>query len=216
MAIVNPLLNVKDSRWLQLEVCREFQRNKCTRPDAECKFAHPAANVEVQNGRVIACYDSIKGRCNREKPPCKYFHPPKHLKDQLIINGKNHLALKNALLQQVPFQTVLTSQLPMAPNPYLTNLPALAAASSAAAAAAYGAYSAPSPAAMLMNAEQLSSSYGLTSTSSTAPCSVSSPGTNPNKSRLETVVTGSATGIEVITVLSPSPRTAMSLVPIAA
>ena len=60
MAIVNPLLNVKDSRWLQLEVCREFQRNKCTRPDAECKFAHPAANVEVQNGRVIACYDSIK------------------------------------------------------------------------------------------------------------------------------------------------------------
>lgn len=60
MAIVNPLLNVKDSRWLQLEVCREYQRNKCTRPDSECKFAHPAANVEVQNGRVIACYDSIK------------------------------------------------------------------------------------------------------------------------------------------------------------
>ncbi|KAH9398600.1 hypothetical protein TYRP_018844 [Tyrophagus putrescentiae] len=91
---------------------------------------------------------------------------------------------------------ITNSPVAKAPNPYLTNLPALAAASSAAAAAAYGAYSAPSPAAMLMNAEQLSSSYGLTSTSSTAPCSVSSPGTNPNKSRLETVVTGSATGIE--------------------
>ena len=59
-----------------------------------------------------------KGRCNREKPPCKYFHPPKHLKDQLIINGKNHLALKNALLcQQVPFQTVLAGQLPMVSRP---------------------------------------------------------------------------------------------------
>lgn len=54
------LLNGKDSRWLQLEVCREFQRNKCSRPDTECKFAHPPANVEVQNGRVTACYDSIK------------------------------------------------------------------------------------------------------------------------------------------------------------
>uniref|UniRef100_A0A182MXS7 C3H1-type domain-containing protein n=1 Tax=Anopheles dirus TaxID=7168 RepID=A0A182MXS7_9DIPT len=54
------LLNGKDSRWLQLEVCREYQRNKCSRPDTECKFAHPPANVEVQNGRVTACYDSIK------------------------------------------------------------------------------------------------------------------------------------------------------------
>lgn len=60
MAMVNSFNNVKDSRWLQLEVCREFQRNKCSRPDSECKFAHPPNNVEVQNGRVIACYDSIK------------------------------------------------------------------------------------------------------------------------------------------------------------
>ncbi|XP_076301223.1 protein muscleblind isoform X18 [Lasioglossum baleicum] len=62
MVNMNNLLNGKDSRWLQLEVCREFQRNKCTRPDTECKFAHPPANVEVQNGRVTACYDSIKVR----------------------------------------------------------------------------------------------------------------------------------------------------------
>lgn len=57
---VSNLLNQKDSRWLQLEVCREFQRNKCSRSDSECKFAHPKNNVEVQNGRVTACYDSIK------------------------------------------------------------------------------------------------------------------------------------------------------------
>ncbi|XP_055691503.1 protein muscleblind isoform X15 [Lutzomyia longipalpis] len=64
MVNMNNLLNGKDSRWLQLEVCREFQRNKCSRPDTECKFAHPPANVEVQNGRVTACYDSIKVRLN--------------------------------------------------------------------------------------------------------------------------------------------------------
>ncbi|PRD33962.1 UNVERIFIED_CONTAM: mbl [Trichonephila clavipes] len=60
MAMVSSLAAIKDSRWLQLEVCREFQRNKCSRSDTECKFAHPPSHVEVQNGRVIACYDSIK------------------------------------------------------------------------------------------------------------------------------------------------------------
>ncbi|XP_026738011.1 protein muscleblind isoform X6 [Trichoplusia ni] len=132
MVNMNNLLNGKDSRWLQLEVCREFQRNKCSRPDTECKFAHPPATVEVQNGRVTACYDSIKGRCNREKPPCKYFHPPQHLKDQLLINGRNHLALKNALMQQMgltPGQ-VLPGQVPavcwcgvQATSPYLSGVP---------------------------------------------------------------------------------------------
>ncbi|XP_054090569.1 protein muscleblind isoform X26 [Zeugodacus cucurbitae] len=131
---VNSLLNGKDSRWLQLEVCREFQRNKCSRQDTECKFAHPPANVEVQNGKVTACYDSIKGRCNRDKPPCKYFHPPQHLKDQLLINGRNHLALKNALMQQMGMATgqqVIPGQVPAVPlvysqatNPYLTGIPA--------------------------------------------------------------------------------------------
>ncbi|XP_014249573.1 protein muscleblind isoform X5 [Cimex lectularius] len=133
MVNMNNLLNGKDSRWLQLEVCREFQRNKCSRPDTECKFAHPPANVEVQNGRVTACYDSIKGRCNRDKPPCKYFHPPQHLKDQLLINGRNHLALKNALIQQMgltPGQPIVPGQVPTAvcalqaaTTPYLAGVP---------------------------------------------------------------------------------------------
>ena len=57
---MSTLLDQKDSRWLQLEVCRENQRQKCSRSDADCKFAHPPTNVEVQNGRVTACYDSIK------------------------------------------------------------------------------------------------------------------------------------------------------------
>ncbi|KRZ04625.1 Muscleblind-like protein, partial [Trichinella zimbabwensis] len=64
MAMVNHLMNVKDSRWLQLEVCREFQRGQCARSEGECKFAHPPSHVEVQNGRVTACYDSIKPGTN--------------------------------------------------------------------------------------------------------------------------------------------------------
>jgi muscleblind protein len=126
MVNMNNLLNGKDSRWLQLEVCREFQRNKCSRPDTECKFAHPPANVEVQNGRVTACYDSIKGRCNREKPPCKYFHPPQHLKDQLLINGRNHLALKNALMQQMgltPGQPLVPGQVQAVVDSTIDSLP---------------------------------------------------------------------------------------------
>lgn len=58
-------------------------------------------------------FNFFQGRCNREKPPCKYFHPPQHLKDQLLINGRNHLALKNALMQQMgiaPGQPVIPGQ----------------------------------------------------------------------------------------------------------
>uniref|UniRef100_A0A915JJ55 Muscleblind-like protein n=1 Tax=Romanomermis culicivorax TaxID=13658 RepID=A0A915JJ55_ROMCU len=102
--LVGGILNVKDSRWLQLEVCREFQRGQCSRSDLECKFAHPPPHVEIQNGRVTACYDSIKGRCTRENPKCKYLHPPQHLKDQLLINGRNNLVLKNLLANQMTAQ----------------------------------------------------------------------------------------------------------------
>lgn len=93
---MNNLLNGKDSRWLQLEVCREFQRNKCSRPDTECKFAHPPANVEVQNGRVTACYDSIKVglrliTANKTKRP-KY---PAHALQIVSISGMEIHSLIN-------------------------------------------------------------------------------------------------------------------------
>lgn len=107
MAVVNPMLtpmfnpNVKDSRWLTLEVCREFQRTKCSRTENECKFAHPPPHVEVQNGRVTCCFDSIKGKCQRKEPPCKYLHPPQHLREQLLQNGRNNLILKNLQMQYI-------------------------------------------------------------------------------------------------------------------
>lgn len=60
MPLLTSIANVKDSRWLTLEVCREYQRGKCTRSEQECKFAHPPAHVEVNSGKVIACFDSLK------------------------------------------------------------------------------------------------------------------------------------------------------------
>ncbi|XP_042368923.1 muscleblind-like protein 2 isoform X2 [Plectropomus leopardus] len=83
------IASIRDTKWLTLEVCRQFQRGTCSRSDEECKFAHPPKSCQVENGRVIACFDSLKGRCTREN--CKYLHPPAHLKTQLEINGRNNL-----------------------------------------------------------------------------------------------------------------------------
>ncbi|KAM6446496.1 muscleblind-like protein 2 isoform 6-T18 [Liasis olivaceus] len=96
---------VRDTKWLTLEVCRQFQRGTCSRSDEECKFAHPSKSCQVENGRVIACFDSLKGRCTREN--CKYLHPPTHLKTQLEINGRNNLIQQKTaaamLAQQMQF-----------------------------------------------------------------------------------------------------------------
>uniref|UniRef100_A0A8D2MUR4 C3H1-type domain-containing protein n=1 Tax=Zonotrichia albicollis TaxID=44394 RepID=A0A8D2MUR4_ZONAL len=73
---------IRDTKWLTLEVCREFQRGTCSRPDTECKFAHPSKSCQVENGRVIACFDSLKvcreyqrGNCNRGENDCRFAHP---------------------------------------------------------------------------------------------------------------------------------------------
>ncbi|XP_047670458.1 muscleblind-like protein 2 isoform X3 [Tachysurus fulvidraco] len=96
---------VRDTKWLTLEVCRQFQRGTCSRSDEECKFAHPPKSCQVDNGRVIACFDSLKGRCSRDN--CKYLHPPSHLKSQLEINGRNNLIQQKTaaamLAQQMQF-----------------------------------------------------------------------------------------------------------------
>lgn len=54
------MASVRDTKWLTLEVCRQFQRGNCSRSDEECKFAHPPKSCQVENGRVIACFDSLK------------------------------------------------------------------------------------------------------------------------------------------------------------
>ncbi|XP_035861658.1 muscleblind-like protein 1 isoform X10 [Sander lucioperca] len=146
------MAHMRDTKWLTLEVCREFQRGTCSRSDQECKFAHPAKSCQVDNGRVIACFDSLKGRCSREN--CKYLHPPAHLKTQLEINGRNNLIQQKnmaMLAQQMQLANAMmpATQLPpmvrghtrmntpqLLPTPMFSMSPGMASNASAAAAAA--------------------------------------------------------------------------------
>nr|XP_043875323.1 muscleblind-like protein 2a [Solea senegalensis] len=109
------IATIRDTKWLTLEVCRQFQRGTCSRSDEECKFAHPPKSCQVENGRVIACFDSLKGRCTREN--CKYLHPPAHLKTQLEINGRNNLIQQKTaaamLAQQMQFMIPGTAMQPV-------------------------------------------------------------------------------------------------------
>ncbi|XP_075953711.1 muscleblind-like protein 1 isoform X2 [Anarhichas minor] len=154
------MAHIRDTKWLTLEVCREFQRGTCSRSDQECKFAHPAKSCQVDNGRVIACFDSLKGRCSREN--CKYLHPPPHLKTQLEINGRNNLIQQKnmvMLAQQMHLANAMMpgTQLPpmvrghtrmntaqLMHMPMFSMAPGMATnASAAAAAAAFNPYLSP-------------------------------------------------------------------------
>ncbi|XP_071394892.1 muscleblind-like protein 1 isoform X9 [Centroberyx affinis] len=139
------IAHMRDTKWLTLEVCREFQRGTCSRSDQECKFAHPAKSCQVENGRVIACFDSLKGRCSREN--CKYLHPPPHLKTQLEINGRNNLIQQKnmaMLAQQMQLANAMMPGTQLPPMPVFSVTPGLATnASAAAAAAAFNPYLGP-------------------------------------------------------------------------
>ncbi|XP_075717624.1 muscleblind-like protein 1 isoform X2 [Rhinoderma darwinii] len=124
---------MRDTKWLTLEVCREFQRGTCSRPDTECKFAHPSKSCQVENGRVIACFDSLKGRCSREN--CKYLHPPPHLKTQLEINGRNNLIQQKnmaMLAQQMQLANAMIPGTQLQHMPMFSVAPSLATNATAA------------------------------------------------------------------------------------
>ncbi|XP_053163235.1 muscleblind-like protein 1 isoform X13 [Hemicordylus capensis] len=112
---------IRDTKWLTLEVCREFQRGTCSRPDTECKFAHPSKSCQVENGRVIACFDSLKGRCSREN--CKYLHPPPHLKTQLEINGRNNLIQQKNMAMLAQQMQLANAMMPGAPLQPVNHMP---------------------------------------------------------------------------------------------
>ncbi|XP_067362730.1 muscleblind-like protein 1 isoform X2 [Channa argus] len=174
---------IRDTKWLTLEVCREFQRGTCSRPDSECKFAHPAKSCQVENGRVIACFDSLKGRCSREN--CKYLHPPPHLKTQLEINGRNNLIQQKnmaMLAQQMQLANAMMPGTQLQPvsqvcwmgiekdYPMFSVTPSLAtnANAAAAAAAAFNPYLGPvSPG--LMPADILPSAPVLVTSNTSVP-----------------------------------------------
>nr|XP_057925059.1 muscleblind-like protein 1 isoform X8 [Doryrhamphus excisus] len=135
------IAQIRDTKWLTLEVCREFQRGTCSRSDQECKFAHPAKSCQVENGRVIACFDSLKGRCSREN--CKYLHPPPHLKNQLEINGRNNLIQQKNMVMLAQHMQLANAMMPgtqLPPMPMFSVTPGLATNASAAAAAAAAAF----------------------------------------------------------------------------
>uniref|UniRef100_A0A3Q2X400 Muscleblind like splicing regulator 2 n=1 Tax=Haplochromis burtoni TaxID=8153 RepID=A0A3Q2X400_HAPBU len=128
--------SARDTKWLTLEVCRQFQRGNCSRSDEECKFAHPSKSCQIENGRVIACFDSLKGRCSREN--CKYLHPPSHLKTQLEINGRNNL------IHQKTAAAVLAQQMQlMIPGPSLQPVPTFTQGLGTNAGLGYGSYMTP-------------------------------------------------------------------------
>uniref|UniRef100_A0A8I5NQ22 Muscleblind like splicing regulator 1 n=2 Tax=Boreoeutheria TaxID=1437010 RepID=A0A8I5NQ22_PAPAN len=135
---------IRDTKWLTLEVCREFQRGTCSRPDTECKFAHPSKSCQVENGRVIACFDSLKSRATRfmenttrskvlnccystlpegqtllngrcSRENCKYLHPPPHLKTQLEINGRNNLIQQKNMAMLAQQMQLANAMMPGAP-----------------------------------------------------------------------------------------------------
>ena len=52
---------VRDSSWLELDVCREFLRDSCSRTAEECKYAHPTGSVVIKDGnKVTCCFDYLK------------------------------------------------------------------------------------------------------------------------------------------------------------
>nr|XP_057935073.1 muscleblind-like protein 1 isoform X7 [Doryrhamphus excisus] len=163
---------IRDTKWLTLEVCREFQRGTCSRPDNECKFAHPAKSCQVENGRVIACFDSLKGRCSREN--CKYLHPPPHLKTQLEINGRNNLIQQKnmaMLAQQMQIANAMMPGTQLQPVPMFSVTPSLATNANGGAAAAFNPYLGPvSPG--LMPAEILPSAPVLLTSNTSVPVPV--------------------------------------------
>ena len=50
----------RDSSWLELDVCRDFQaEGGCARGD-QCRFAHTDSSVVTRDGKVTCCYDFLK------------------------------------------------------------------------------------------------------------------------------------------------------------
>uniref|UniRef100_A0A8D0GFS3 Muscleblind like splicing regulator 1 n=1 Tax=Sphenodon punctatus TaxID=8508 RepID=A0A8D0GFS3_SPHPU len=144
---------IRDTKWLTLEVCREFQRGTCSRPDTECKFAHPSKSCQVENGRVIACFDSLKvcswksesqrtihrggeiqkgcSKSSREvfrtgrcsRENCKYLHPPPHLKTQLEINGRNNLIQQKNMAMLAQQMQLANAMMPGGPLQPMNYMP---------------------------------------------------------------------------------------------
>ncbi len=51
----------RDSTWLQVDVCRDYQRDTTCPRGYSCRFAHLRSGVVVvKDGKVTCCYDYLK------------------------------------------------------------------------------------------------------------------------------------------------------------
>lgn len=89
MSISN-LSRPKDNQWLQVDVCSEFIVGNCN--DLSCNYAHPSANVDIVEGKVVTCFDSLRDKCRRSS--CKFFHPTSHLIELLFSKTKQSVKVK--------------------------------------------------------------------------------------------------------------------------
>ncbi|VDL19411.1 unnamed protein product [Hymenolepis diminuta] len=81
--------NTRDSSWLKLAVCPNFLAGTCSYSRDDCEYAHPEANIRVENGTVTVCFDHMKrGEC--KYPSCKYFHVSDRQKAIVEKQGGNH------------------------------------------------------------------------------------------------------------------------------
>ena len=55
----SPAQPARDSSWLELDVCRDYQRRSCPRDANTCRFAHPENNPPFKS-KVTCCYDFLK------------------------------------------------------------------------------------------------------------------------------------------------------------
>ncbi|KAK1683247.1 hypothetical protein QYE76_044095 [Lolium multiflorum] len=69
---------------LTVEACRDYLRDRCTRSDLECKYAHPHQSISVDGeNKVTACADSLRNNCFRGRT-CRYYHPPPHIQETML------------------------------------------------------------------------------------------------------------------------------------
>jgi len=59
-SVSSSLRPVRDSSWLEVELCRDYQKDACPRGHT-CRFAHPQSRtIMIKNGKVTCCYDFLK------------------------------------------------------------------------------------------------------------------------------------------------------------
>ena len=105
------------------QICREYLRGNCKRPDSDCRFAHPPDHIQVDpgDGLVTVCMDFLKGRCSRDS--CRYLHPPAHLQAQLKSRTSNSVVASASTEpgSAVSFATPASSLLPNLLPQHLAN-----------------------------------------------------------------------------------------------